>query len=479
MSAYRAADEAAARAVPEPEPRRPVNLGLIVAVTVIWLALTGHHFRDVHEIAQTKGVPTAQAEPRLADKLVVALQDPTMQQYRSLIGGAGLAEKLYGDALEASPENVSMRCHYAVLLEATSEHQHALDEVGRASKLAKSDDDRAYCKALLDALDPKAPPLDAPQRTADMKAVQTHLSGWPVDFVAQRLDERAGDTAAANRERDIVTTQAADMSRVLLRVSAWLLGSITVGLLTLLFYVVVGRKLNLRSDVPDADWDPAAGWGAILVYPYLAGTLVQVLIGLGLRAAGVTPPERAVFLVGMQFLIYAITIAAVGVLIRGRFRQAGVHFKQLGRNMLTGALLFTVALVLVYIGAIVVSVLLKQNLSSENPVFLKLTEAFKNPIDLIAMLLLVGFMGPLFEEFLFRGVIYSSMRQIMRPALAIPLNGIVFALAHGDLNALVPLAVLGSLLAYCFEKTRSIFASGVTHAMWNTQTFLATWFLFS
>jgi len=78
----------------------------------------------------------------------------------------------------------------------------------------------------------------------------------------------------------------------------------------------------------------------------------------------------------------------------------------------------------------------------------------------------VVLIAPVVEELIFRGMGYSLLERYGRP-LAIPVVGIAFGLAHGLVDALPLLVVLGAGLAWLRSKTRSVFPGMATHAMFN------------
>ena len=81
-------------------------------------------------------------------------------------------------------------------------------------------------------------------------------------------------------------------------------------------------------------------------------------------------------------------------------------------------------------------------------------------------LVLAVIAAPLFEEFIFRGLIFGGLRRSMRPALAIVASAAVFAIVHPPMS-MIPVLGLGMCAAYSYERTRSLLAPMVTHALYN------------
>ena len=80
--------------------------------------------------------------------------------------------------------------------------------------------------------------------------------------------------------------------------------------------------------------------------------------------------------------------------------------------------------------------------------------------------------GPLFEEFFFRGFVFASLRTRLGFAAACVVSSIAFSAIHLDPGSLLPLMGLGVVLAYVYEKTGSLWPAVAIHGLWNAVTFV-------
>ena len=80
--------------------------------------------------------------------------------------------------------------------------------------------------------------------------------------------------------------------------------------------------------------------------------------------------------------------------------------------------------------------------------------------------LLILLLAPVFEEFIFRGLLFKGMRRTSRPFLAIIGSATVFALVHPPISAL-PVFGLGIATAISFERTGLLIAPIATHVIYN------------
>ncbi|MGB9608638.1 MAG: lysostaphin resistance A-like protein, partial [bacterium] len=96
-----------------------------------------------------------------------------------------------------------------------------------------------------------------------------------------------------------------------------------------------------------------------------------------------------------------------------------------------------------------------------------------------ALLFLIVFLAPLFEELLFRGLLYPSLREELGVVPAIILSSFFFASVHADVSRLLPLMTLGMVFTYLYEKRHSLLPSILAHALWNAQTIFLLLLLYS
>ena len=94
-----------------------------------------------------------------------------------------------------------------------------------------------------------------------------------------------------------------------------------------------------------------------------------------------------------------------------------------------------------------------------------------------ALLLVLGFVSlviitPIFEETIFRGLLFRGLKRSIGFYPAAIIASLVFAVAHGQWNVAVDTFALGLFLAYLVEKTDSILPSVLLHAIKNSVAFM-------
>lgn len=79
--------------------------------------------------------------------------------------------------------------------------------------------------------------------------------------------------------------------------------------------------------------------------------------------------------------------------------------------------------------------------------------------------------APIFEELVFRGILYPSIKRFYPRKAAIWTSSILFAVIHWNAMTFVPLMVLAVVLCLLYETTGTIIAPIFAHACFNAANF--------
>ena len=92
----------------------------------------------------------------------------------------------------------------------------------------------------------------------------------------------------------------------------------------------------------------------------------------------------------------------------------------------------------------------------------------------------VAFLGtalliPACEEIIFRKGLFKSLKSYMPLWAALLISSVLFSAIHFSLLYFVPLAILGFIFAYSYEKTKSLWVPILLHAFNNGMTLIDLW----
>ena len=94
----------------------------------------------------------------------------------------------------------------------------------------------------------------------------------------------------------------------------------------------------------------------------------------------------------------------------------------------------------------------------------------RRPGAILLFMLNAALVVPLIEELFFRGFLYSFLKRFTSTWAAIILSAGIFAFAHQNLASVIPLWLLGVVLAVAYEHTGSLLLPMCIHGCFNLIT---------
>ncbi len=240
------------------------------------------------------------------------------------------------------------------------------------------------------------------------------------------------------------------------RWNGWTVAAALV-LLAVLYIIVqlAATVLWLFIAFPDVMAQAMHGNPTALMHLARPEGLAQVLTPVGFLA--IQLPTTAVMMAATFGLAYG--------LFRPRATLADLGFT---RSLTRGNVAFAVgAGVVMFVLAAIIEGLQEKLLGPHPQQIALILEHHRGAFALILDLLSAAVLAPLWEETLFRGVLFTSFVQRMPFWWAASLSGLLFGLGHLDKWNILPLWLLGIGLAYVYYRTGNIWASIVTHATIN------------
>ncbi|MGD8456424.1 MAG: type II CAAX endopeptidase family protein [Anaerolineales bacterium] len=208
--------------------------------------------------------------------------------------------------------------------------------------------------------------------------------------------------------------------------------------------------------------------------------LLYIFAGFGLYVV-------ASILVSLPFQEIDLTVTTLAILTNVLFIGGGAYVLGIRRKKITWASLgisppvwkpeyllwaFLLAVGLMPIRGViglVVEILLEgdfDNLQLRSDLF---TAGMDNGYAYLILLLGVGILAPISEELFFRGLIYNWFRQRWGMWVSILLSSIWFSIGHIDsLGVVASSFLMGGVIAYVYERTRSLWFAIAIHLITNS-----------
>jgi CAAX protease family protein len=302
---------------------------------------------------------------------------------------------------------------------------------------------------------------------------ETLEPGWFRDRIAGRLAARAGDGDALAA---IATTQAARSARLLARMRVMI--ALEAALLAIAVLVLL--RLSWRRDL-------FARVGAVILPPPWGGRQgVVVLVRGGALGAialaavyvySAVGPEHSRWFNRVLFgLVTNLAFVPVLILAERRLvRPAGMRFREsFGLVPVAGGVprLGLVLLALLGVGQLGEGAMDYAGrwlgLSSHWTEWFDPDLAWGPRIDVIATMLDTVVLTPVFEEIVFRGLLFATLRRRFGTGAAAVLSASIFAIAHGyGVLGFAAVFWSGLLWAFAYERTGSLLPSMAAHAADN------------
>ncbi|KAG8375046.1 hypothetical protein BUALT_Bualt10G0059000 [Buddleja alternifolia] len=96
----------------------------------------------------------------------------------------------------------------------------------------------------------------------------------------------------------------------------------------------------------------------------------------------------------------------------------------------------------------------------------------RDPIAMALYALVLVVCAPLWEEIVFRGFLLPSLTKYMPVWCSILVSSFAFALAHFNVQRMLPLISLGVVMGVTYARSRNLLTSMILHSLWNGFVFL-------
>jgi membrane protease YdiL (CAAX protease family) len=209
---------------------------------------------------------------------------------------------------------------------------------------------------------------------------------------------------------------------------------------------------------------------AALGLAFYAGLILDSFVAV--RLLGTTPADIAAAkltwgITAGQYLSYlpllAVLLAGVPWVSRMSLHDLGL--RRFDRPTVIAGVIGAVAMYAVTIGVANVQFTFTHQKPEEAAITL-FTSTHDTSL-IVAFTFLASVAAPFMEEFVFRGFLFNALLRYAPVWIAAAISGLLFGISHGSVSAFLPLAASGIVLAYVYQRSGSLTASMISHALFN------------
>lgn len=165
-------------------------------------------------------------------------------------------------------------------------------------------------------------------------------------------------------------------------------------------------------------------------------------------------------------------VAITGVVWLVGLKRRGLGWEAVGLRLPSGqwvvAALLLGAGVIPFAGLVALAVRTILGQADQNPLIPFLAPSGFSWLGFVSMLILGGLAAPFAEELFFRGVLYTWLRGRWGVWAAVIISSLIFGVLHGEPAQAIAAILMGVLMAWVFEKSRSLWPSVIIHATINS-----------
>jgi hypothetical protein len=297
--------------------------------------------------------------------------------------------------------------------------------------------------------------------------------GWFHDRIAGRLAARAGDVDALAA---IAATQAARSARLLARMRVMIALEVALLAVAVLALLRLSWRHGFFERVGAAILPPPWRGRQGVVVLVRGGALGAITVAAVYLYSAFAPEHSRWFNRVMFSLVTNLAFVPVLILAYRRLvRPAGMRFgESFGLVPVAGGVrsLGLVLLALLGVGQLVEGAMdfagRWLGLSSHWTEWFDPDLAWGPRIDVVATILDTVILTPVFEEIVFRGLLFATLRRRFGTGAAAVLSASIFAMAHGyGVLGFAAVFWSGLLWAFAYERTGSLLPSMAAHAADN------------
>lgn len=448
-----------------------VMLGIAAAIVAVGGAQGRLPEGDWYELSRQR-ILQADLTYRLALYLDLVLPNKSLP---ALGGARQLKERAMAEyereALVGRPNPVALH-RLGILYGERGYREQAREALVRAATLDESHAGLYFSLAAIYAPSQDIRPL-GPQGMKRVRNEDRWLAGLVLPTYYERINEPEA-AAEARRWAESVTRSFGNRLLLLLSVYGGLgligFAILAIAIIRWAFFIAERRPTVPPLVVP---WEPLDALEVVALL-YFAMVTTGVVAGTVLLRASGAPDWAKVLIVAAQYLLVTFGVLFVAwsrITAAGRRKLSilGMRFRKVGWQVAQGVGGYAVLVVVLVLLTVLMpgsNVLKAWQQAGERVMSMAQTLPAR-----VLLFVLICVLAPVLEEVIFRGFVYPGLRRRLAVTGAVVASALLFAMMHNNPAALLPIGLIGIVLAVLYERSRSLVPPIVCHALNNTLVF--------
>jgi membrane protease YdiL (CAAX protease family) len=219
--------------------------------------------------------------------------------------------------------------------------------------------------------------------------------------------------------------------------------------------------------------DSFTGFAAWAAAAAIVAIVALSAFGSAQKVSSVVAPQALIYGLTLQALLETGLISCALLALPGiaKMPRRALGFTAPTFPVLVGAVLGAIAMIVVVDGSSAIVSVLTRSDHKQQPV--EVFAGLHQPAAIAAFAIFATVFAPAVEETIFRVFAFNFGMRYGGFWLGAAVSGVLFACAHGDKYAAVPLGLGGVVLCAVYYKTRNAFASMISHGLFNAFTLVA------
>lgn len=158
----------------------------------------------------------------------------------------------------------------------------------------------------------------------------------------------------------------------------------------------------------------------------------------------------------------AITLIIYMLVLKNKKENLGqrCNFAKIKGSYIANSIILAISTSLICIPMVY---FLSSKFKSYGQVSESIVSAHGSVLSMICIIVLI----PIFEEILFRGLIFNELKKNMNIVIAVIVQALIFGLAHGNMLQGIYAFILGVILSILYIYTKSIWSNIIGHIVFN------------